>query len=184
MADAEPADENAVAPGLGQDPFAGVDQDDTEIRGRRARDHVARVLLVPRRVRDDEVAFLRREKAVGHVDGDALLALGRQAVEQKRVVDFPRSCADLLRVRFQGGQLVVEQGLGIVEQEADERALAVVDAAAGVEAQEALGHAQANARVGHRHARRGLLAHLEIPFLFLGFHRRRGIVVDDPALAL
>jgi hypothetical protein len=53
-----------VALGLGQQLRAavldrharGVDQDDGGVRGRRAGHHVARVLLVARRVGDDELA--------------------------------------------------------------------------------------------------------------------------------
>ena len=41
-----------------------------------------------RRVGDDELALVGGEVAVGHVDGDALLALGLQAVHQQRQVHF------------------------------------------------------------------------------------------------
>jgi hypothetical protein len=47
-----------------------------EVGGRGAGGHVARVLLVARRVGDDELAPVGGEVAVGDVDGDALLALG------------------------------------------------------------------------------------------------------------
>ncbi len=60
-----------------------VDQDDGSVRGRSARHHVARVLLVARRISDDELAARGREIAVRHVDRDALLALGLQAVGQQ-----------------------------------------------------------------------------------------------------
>src|SRR3546814_19954930 len=61
---------SAVPPRLGQHPLARVDQDDGEVGGGRARHHVARILLVPRRVGDDELALFGREQAVGDVDGD------------------------------------------------------------------------------------------------------------------
>ena len=54
--------------------------------GGRAGDHVARVLNVAGRVGDDELALRRREVAVRDVDGDALLALGAQAVGEQREV--------------------------------------------------------------------------------------------------
>ncbi len=41
----------------------------------------------PRRVGDDELALVGGEVAVGNVDGDALLALGGEAVDQEREVD-------------------------------------------------------------------------------------------------
>ena len=69
-------------------PLAGVDEDHGAVRGRGAGDHVARVLLVARRVGDDEVPALGREMAVGDVDRDPLLALGRQAVEEQREVEL------------------------------------------------------------------------------------------------
>ena len=136
--DAEQRDQVAVPPGLRQHALAGVDQDDREVGGRRARHHVAGVLLVAGRVGDDELAPVGGEEPVGDVDGDPLLALGLQAVEQQRVVDLVAAGADLLRVRLQRRQLVLEDHLRLVQQAADQRALAVVDAAAGDEAQQAL----------------------------------------------
>ena len=88
VADADQVREIGVAPRLGQHALARVDQDDREIGGRGAGHHVARVLLVARRVGDDELALLGREEAVGDVDGDALLALGGEAVDQQREVDL------------------------------------------------------------------------------------------------
>jgi hypothetical protein len=76
-----------VAPGLGQHALARVDQDDRQVGGRGGGDHVARVLLVARRVGDDVLAAAGAEVAIGDVDGDALLALGLQAVGQQRQVD-------------------------------------------------------------------------------------------------
>jgi hypothetical protein len=52
-------------------------------------------------VGDDELALLGGEEAVGDVDRDALLALGRQARRQQREVDVPRPGADLLGVALQ-----------------------------------------------------------------------------------
>ena len=74
------------------------------------------------------------ERAVGDVDRDALLALGAQAVREQREVGPVAAAAarDLLDVR----ELVGEHRLGVVEQAADQRGLAVVDRAGGGEAQE------------------------------------------------
>ena len=80
------AGDEGVAPGLLEHALAGVDQDDREVGRRGAGDHVAGVLNVPGRVGDDELALGRGEVAVGHVDRDALLALGAQAVGQQRQV--------------------------------------------------------------------------------------------------
>ena len=70
------------------------------------------------------------KRAVGDVDRDALLALGAQAVGEQREVE-PVDAA-LLDVR----ELVGQHGLGVVQQPADQRRLAVVDAAGGGEAQQ------------------------------------------------
>ena len=66
--------------GLGEDSFAGIDQDDGHIRSGRAGGHVAGVLLVAGRVGNDELAMGGREVAVRDIDGDSLLPLGAQAV--------------------------------------------------------------------------------------------------------
>ena len=125
--------------GLHQHALAGVDEHDRQVGRRGAGNHVARVLFVPRRVGDDELAPVGREGAVRHVDGDALLALGGQAVQKQRVVDIATPRAHLARIGFQRGQLVREQQLRLMQQAADQRALAVVHAAAGDETQQALG---------------------------------------------
>ena len=138
VADAEQRHEVAVPARLRQHALARVDQDDGEVGGRGAGHHVARVLLVARRVGDDELALVGREEAIGDVDRDALLALGGEAVDQQREVELAALRADLLRVGLERGQLVLEDHLRVVEQPADQRALAVVDAAAGDEAQQAL----------------------------------------------
>src|SRR6185369_13705923 len=78
-----------------------------------------------RRVADDELAAGRGEIAVSHVDSDALLAFGRQAVGEQRQVGFARA----LHAR----QLVLQHHLAVHQQPADQRALAIVDRAAGDE---------------------------------------------------
>jgi hypothetical protein len=94
---------------------------------------------VTRRVGDDELARRGGEVAVGDVDRDPLLALGRQPVEQQRVVDLAVLGAGPARVGLQRGQLVLEDELGLPQQAADQRALAVVDAPAGDEAEQVRG---------------------------------------------
>jgi len=116
-----------------------VDEDDGELTRRGAGRHVAGVLLVPGGVGDDELAAVGREVPVGHVDGDALLALGLEAVGEQRQVDLAGAGgADLLAVALHRGELVLVDHLGVVQEPADERALAVVHAAAGEEAQQLL----------------------------------------------
>src|SRR3546814_16185171 len=86
MPDTEQMREEAVAARLGQHALARIDQDHRKIGGRRAGHHVARVLFVPRRLGDDELALLGREEAIGDVDRDPLLALGCKAVAAQLTV--------------------------------------------------------------------------------------------------
>ena len=107
----EQRDQVAVPAGLGEDALAGVDQDHREVGRGGAGDHVAGVLLVARGVGDDELALVGGEEPVGDVDGDALLALGGQPVDQQGEVEVPALGAELLRVGLQGVELVFEDQL-------------------------------------------------------------------------
>jgi len=88
LPDAEQRGEVAVPLRLGQHAAGGVDQDHRQIGGAGAGDHVPRVLLMPRGVRDDEPPAGGGEVAVGDVDGNALLALSSQSVGRQRPVDL------------------------------------------------------------------------------------------------
>ena len=136
MLDAQERDEERVAARLRDDACAGVDEDDGQVGRGAARNHVARVLLVARGVGYDELALVGREIAVGHVDGDALFALGFEAVEQEGVVDVFAGVAHALAVAFEGGELVFVDFFAVEEQTADERRLSVVHAACREEAQQ------------------------------------------------
>ncbi len=138
MADADERHEVAVPTRLRQHTGARIDEDDCRVSGRGTRHHVARILLVAGRVGDDELAALRREIAVGDVDGDPLLALGRQPVDQQGKIDRAALRAEPFRIRLESRELILENHLRFEEQAADQRALAIVDAAASNEAQEAL----------------------------------------------
>jgi hypothetical protein len=96
--------------------------------GRAGAGHrVARVLHVPRAVGQDERALGRREVAVGHIDRDALLPLGAKTVGEQRQVG--RGQAAVAADPLDRVELVGEDGLGVEQQPADERRLAVVDRA-------------------------------------------------------
>ena len=83
-----------------------------------------------RRIGNDEFAFGRGEITVGHVNGNALFALGGKAVCQagkiRRFAVFS-SAVELVK-------LVGQQGFAVVEQAADEGGFAVIDTAGGNEA--------------------------------------------------
>ena len=130
--DAEERAEVGVATGLGDDAGACVDKDDGEVGRRPARNHVAGVLLVARRVGYDELALVGGEVAVGHVDGDALFALGLKPVAEECVVYLACSgVAHALRVAFECRELVFVEFLGVEEESANEGGLAIVNGAGG-----------------------------------------------------
>ena len=133
MRHAEQAGQGGVPAGLLDHPLAGVDEHQREVGGRGAGDHVARVLHVARGVGHDEGPDRRGEVAVGDVDGDALLALGPQAVGEQREVGVV--VAAVGAGALDGLQLVLEDGLAVVEQPADQGGLAVVDGTGGREAE-------------------------------------------------
>ena len=135
--DAEQRAEIGVAARLRDHARAGVHENNGEVGGRAARNHVARILLVSRSVGDDKLALVGREVAICHVDGDALLALGFQTVEQQGVVNL--ACAGIahaLGVALQGRELVFVEFFRVKQQAADERALTVVHAARREQAQQ------------------------------------------------
>ena len=134
--DAEQRDDEGVAPRLGKDAAPRIDEHDREIRSRRAGRHVSRVLLVAGGVGDDEFAFRRRKEPVGDVDGDALLALGVEPVDEEGEIEIAAGGAMPPRIAFQRRQLILENLLRLEEQPPDQRRLAVVDRAAGEEAQQ------------------------------------------------
>jgi hypothetical protein len=114
---------------------ARIDQKHGQIGGGGAGCHVAGVLLVARRVGDDELALVGRKEAVGDVDRDALLALGLQPVDQQRQIDVLADRAVFLRIPLKRRQLILEDQLGVIEQTADQGRLAVIHGAAGQEPQ-------------------------------------------------
>ena len=166
MPDAQQGAEERVAACLGDDARTGIHQNDGQIGCRAACDHVPRVLLVARGVGYDELAFVGREVAVGHVDGDALFAFGFQTVEQQGVVNVLAGVAHALRVAFECGELVLVEFFRVEEQPSYECAFSVVYTAGGEKAEQVL-----------------LLVPVKVfldgKFLAVGFRGRSIGVVDD-----
>ena len=104
MADSEQRGDDGVSAGLPQNTPAGIHKNDGEIGSRGAGRHVARILLMPRRIGDDELALRSGEEAVCDVDGDALLPFGLQTVDQEREVDVGAVGAVFPGILFQRGQ--------------------------------------------------------------------------------
>ena len=121
-----------MALGLFDDAFAGIDQNNGEVGGGGACDHVARVLDMARRIGNDEFPARRGKVAVGHIDRDALLTLGAEAVGEESQIH--NGIASAARAFLDGYELVLENTLGVVEQASDESGFAVINRTGGGEA--------------------------------------------------
>ena len=77
----------------------------------------------------------RREKAIGNIDRDLLLAFRLQAVDEQSKIETLALSAEFFRIRLERLELIFEDQLRLVEQAADQRRFAVVHAAAGNKAQ-------------------------------------------------
>ena len=139
VADAEQRGDEAVAAGLGDHAIARIDQHHREITGRGAGGHVAGVLFVAGRVGDDEHPLVGGKIAIGHIDGDALLALGFQSVGQQRRIKVRASGAVGQRVLADRGQLILVDRFGVMQEPADEGGFTIIDASAGEKPQKILG---------------------------------------------
>ncbi len=138
VADAKQGYDVTVPAGLRLHTVAGVDQDDGQVAGRGAGRHVAGVLLMAGCVGNDEFAARGREIAVGHINGDALFPFGLQTVHQQRRIEIVAGGAEFRAVLANGSNLILIDHLGVMQQSADEGALAVIDVAAGQETQQFL----------------------------------------------
>ena len=89
-----------------------------------------------RSVGNDELTFVCREIAVGHVDGDTFLAFCLKAVEQQGIVYAVAGVAHAFAVAFEGCELVVVELLGVEEQTSDKRRFSIIDASCCQQAQQ------------------------------------------------
>ncbi len=125
-----------MAPRLRQYALPRIDENDRDIGGRGARRHVAGILLVAGRVGDDERTPVGLEIAIGDIDGDALFALGGEPIHQQREIEIGALRAEFFRIAVERLQLIVGDHAGIVKQAPDQSRFAVIDGAAGDEAQQ------------------------------------------------
>ena len=121
--------------GLGQHALARVNQNDRQIAVGRTGRHVAGILLMPRRIGDNEFALVGRKEAIGHVNRDALLLLGLKPVKQQRKVHVVPGRAMLAADHFQRRELIFKDRFAIVKQPSDQGGLAIINTATGKETQ-------------------------------------------------
>ena len=138
MTQAKQRANQGMSSGLHQNALARIDQEDGQVGVRCSGRHVPCVLLVARRVGDDERPLGRGEKAIGDIDGDALLPLGLEPVHQKGEVDVISRGAVAYRVLGQRGQLILEDQLRVMQEAADQGGFAVVHRSASQEPEQVL----------------------------------------------
>ena len=124
-----------MPPGLRQHALARIDQDDGELAVEAPVAMLRVYCSWPGVSATMNVRLRGGEEAVGDVDGDALLALGLEPVDQEGEVDVLAGRAVLRGILCQRGSWSSNMSFGIVEQPADQRRLAVIDRAAGEKAQ-------------------------------------------------
>ena len=128
------------------------------------------------------------EIAPGDVDGDALLALGLEAVEQQAEIDLLAVDGAVLRGVHDGRALILGDAGAVPQQPADQRRLAVVHRAAGQQAHDGAARDAAGAAGAAQGRRRSLLSaqpHAsEITLTLLHLHGAGLIVVDQPPCPL
>ena len=129
VADAQQRRDARVALRLDQHALCRVDENNHQVRGARTGGGIAGVLLVARGVGDDEFSTRGREVTVSDVDGNALLALGLQAIGHQRQVEVLAGRTCPLGIVLDRLKLILINALRLKQQPADQRALAIVDAA-------------------------------------------------------
>ncbi len=126
LLDAEQRDHVAVAAGVLLHALGRIDHQQGGLRAGGAGDHVLQELDVAGSVEDQVVPQVALEEHPGGIDGDALGLLVLEGVEQERVLER-------LGVELALGPDLLELSLGervgVGQQPADDRALAVVDMA-------------------------------------------------------
>ena len=128
-------EQQAVPAGLGQQGqicrlpihFGGVHQHHSCVSAGGGGDHVACALLVAWGVANDELTLLGAEIAVGHIDGDALLAFSRQTVGEQGQIGFA--------LALHTGQVVLQNRFGVNQQATNQGGFAIIHRATGDEFQ-------------------------------------------------
>src|SRR5207249_7013868 len=132
--DAQQRSQISVAPALFDDSRPCVHQHDGEVGGGSPGDHVARVLHVAGSVGNDEFTARCGEITIGHVNGNALFALGAETIGEIGKINL--ASAGNVRGALQCLELILHQAFGVIKETANQRGLAIIDRAASVEAQD------------------------------------------------
>ena len=123
---AEEVQEIAVAAGLVAHALRRVHHEHGGIGLRRASDHVAEKLGMSRRVDQNDITRRGAQPNLAGVDGDALIALGLQGIEQERPFEWHAAAG---AHGLECVELAVRKTVRFVQQAADQGRLAVIDMA-------------------------------------------------------
>ena len=85
------------------------------------------------------ISIYGREKAVGYINGDALLAFCLKPINQQCEVNILPHRAVFAAILRDGGERIIHNEAAIIQQAPDQRRLAVIHRTAGQEAQEGVG---------------------------------------------
>ena len=136
MLDTQQGDKVGVTTGLCNHPRACIHKNDCRIGCRAAGNHIAGVLLVSRSVGDDKLSVVGAEIAISHINGDALLALRLQSVEEQRIVDVLAGITATLAVALKRIELVFINLLTVEKESTDECRFSVVNTSGGEKPQQ------------------------------------------------
>ena len=153
MPNPEQGHEKTVAACLHEHALSRINKHHGEVGARGAGDHVARVLLMTRRVGYDEFTTMCREESVRNIDGDALLTLGSQPIDEQGEIDLTLPRSHPGRITGQGSPVVFKYRFRFVQQPADERGFVIIHRATGDQPQQRLafflGESRRNVFVSH-----------------------------------
>ena len=90
------------------------------------------------RVGDNELAARSCEGSIRDIDRDALLALGFESIDEQREIEFAALCPERFRITRCCCERIFVHRMHIVQKSSDERALSIINAAAGKETQDVL----------------------------------------------
>ncbi len=122
--DTQQVGDEKVTVSLLHDAFARIDEDERYLRIGSAGDHVAGIFNMAGRIGDNVFTGRGGEVDMRHIDGDALLTLGYEAVGEQREV------CEIKPFAFTGGvqrfHFILRDGMGIIQQAANQCAFAVI----------------------------------------------------------
>ena len=119
-----------MAARLHQHSRARIHQQHGGVGGACPCDHVARVLLVTRRVGHNTFSLVCAEESISHINGYALFTFRGKTVHQQRKVNLLALCSVLVGFFFQRRHLIFKQQMTFPKQATYERALTIIHAAA------------------------------------------------------